>query len=536
MNKKNNPLTSGKRVGKFETIPFPDFKFEHYEPAFDIALKEANDEIDEIRKDESEPTFENTIEALDSAGELLEYVSTVYYNMVGAESNDEFKDLAQKVSPKLSAFSNSIMMDPVLFKKVKAIFDNKENLNFSKEQLRLLEKSYKGFTRNGALLPDKEKEKLRMIDEEMSKLAPKFSKNVLGATNAFEYVTKDESELEGLPQGAKDSAAFMAKQKKKAGWLFNLQAPSAMPVLKYAKNRELREKIYRKFTSRAFNDNFDNQEILKRIAVLRNQRANLLGFETHAQYTLAERMAEKPNTVMSFLDRIFEASLPKAKEELEEVKALAKEIDGLEDFKAWDASYYSEKLRKKKYEFDAEELRPYFKADNVIAGIFKVANKMYDLNFKQIYDIPLYHKDVTTYEVTGSKGEHIGLLYIDLFPRETKRGGAWMTEFRTQGMVKGEMKRPHVAVVCNLSPATDKTPALLQFTEARTLFHEFGHALHGLLSDCHYKTLASPNVYWDFVELPSQVMENWLMEEEALELFATHYKTGKVIPKDLIQK
>ena len=532
----NNPLLSGKRVGKFEAIPFNDFKFEHYEPAFDVALEEAKKDIDVIRNNPDEPTFENVIEALENAGPTLDYVSTVYFNLVGAESNNEFKDLAQKIGPKLSAFSNSIMMDPVIFAKVKVVFDKKDNCDLSKEQIRLLEKNYKGFVRNGALLSEEKKEELKKIDEEMSKLNPQFAKNTLGATNAFELLITDESELDGLPQGAKDAAAFTAKRKEKEGWMFTLQAPSVMPVFKYSKNRNLREKIYKAYSSRSFNDKFDNQEILKRIAVLRFKRANILGYKTHAEYVLEERMAEKPETVHNFLQKIYDVAMPVAKEELAEVKALAKELDGIENFMPWDSSFYNEKLRQKKYEFDGEELRPYFQAENVLQGAFDVANKMYDINFTPISDIPVYHKDVKTFEVTGKDNEHIGLFYVDLFPRETKRGGAWMTEFRTQGMDQGKMKSPHAAIVCNFSPATDKTPALLQISEVQTLFHEFGHALHGLLSDCHYKSLASPNVYWDFVELPSQIMENWVMEKEALNLFAKHYQTGEALPDELIAK
>lgn len=536
METKNNPLLNGKRVGEFDAIPFDQIKFEHFEPAFDYALQEAKKDIEVIKNSEDEATFENTIEALEDSALLLNEVSNIYFNLLGAESDDKMKDLAQKISPKLSAFSNSIMMDPVIFKRVKSIHDKMDKLNLNKEQTRLLEKNYKGFVRNGALLDEDKKEELRQLDNEMSKLSPQYSKNLLGATNAFELIITDESELDGLPQGAKDAAAFMAKRKGKEGYLFNLQAPSVGPVLKYAKNRELREKMYRAYSSRSFNDKFDNQELLKQIAVLRHKRANLLGYKTHAEYTLTERMAEAPQTVHDFLNRIYEVAMPKAKEELEEVKNMAKEMDDLDDFMAWDSSYYSEKLRQKKYEFDEEELRPYFKADNVLTGIFEIANRLYGLNFTQLDNIPVYHEEVKTFKVTDENDKFISLLYVDLFPRETKRGGAWMTEFQTQGMHNGKMKKPHVAVVANLTPATDKDPALLQFSEARTLFHEFGHALHGMLSDCHYRSLASPNVYWDFVELPSQIMENWIMEKDALNIFAKHYKTDELIPEELIKK
>ncbi len=535
-NFKNNPLSNGKRIGKFETIPFKEIKFEHYEPAFNHALEEAKKDIKEIREDKNEPTFENTIEALENSGELLNYVSKVYFNLLGAESDDKMKDLAQKISPLISAFSNSIMTDSIIFKRVKTIHDSRKKLDLDQEQIRLLEKNYKDFVRNGALLDDKEKEELKKIDGQMAKLSPQFTKNLLGATNAFQLVITDETELEGLPQSAKDAAKYAAKQMKEEGWLFNLQAPSVRPIFKYAKNRDLREKMYRAFTSRAFNDKFDNRKILKEVANLRYKRAKLLGFKTHAEYTLTERMAENSKNVHEFLKRIFTVAMPKAKEELNEIQSLAKELDGIDDLQAWDFSFYSEKLRQKKFKFDEEELRPYFKAENVIDGIFEVANKMYGLNFKPITDIQVYNEDVRTYEVIDEKNDHVGLLYIDLYPRETKRSGAWMTTFQTQGMLHDKMKRPHVAVVANLTPATDKSPALLQFSEVRTIFHEFGHALHALLSNCHYRTLASPNVYWDFVELPSQIMENWLMEEKALKIFAKHYQTGEDLPLELIKK
>jgi len=360
---------------------------------------------------------------------------------------------------------------------------------------------------------------------------------VLKATNAFELHITDEAELEGLPQNAKDAAAFTAKKKEKdGGWLFTLQIPSVMPVLKYASNRELRETISRAFRARAYKGEFDNREILKKIADLRQERAELLEYKTHAGYVLEERMAEKPKTVVDFLERIYSIAYPAAKDEVRELAKLAKELDNIDELNSWDSSYYAEKLKKIKYDFDEEELRPYFKVENAVEGLFKVAEKLYNISFAEVKNIPVYNEDVKVYELKDKDGSHLGLLYVDLFPRETKRSGAWMTNFKTQGYENGKVRRPHVAIVANLTPSTDKNPSLLELNEVKTLFHEFGHALHGLLSDCTYKTLASPNVYWDFVELPSQIMENWVMEKQALDLFARHYKTGEKLPDELIQK
>lgn len=368
-------------------------------------------------------------------------------------------------------------------------------------------------------------------------MSPKISQNLLKSTNAFELHITDEKDLEGLPEGAKEAAAFAAKKKgKDGGWLFNLQIPSVLPIYKYAKNRKLREKMNRAYGARAYNDDFDNREILKKIAQLRQERAELLGYKTHAQYVLEERMAETPETVQEFLERVYSVAFPAAKKEIEEIKKLAKETDALEDLQSWDSAYYSERLKKITYDYDEEELRPYFKVENVIDGLFKVARKLYNITFKELKDIPVYHTEVKVYEVDDKDGSHLGLLYMDLFPRETKRNGAWMTNFKTQGLSHGKIRRPHVGIVANLTPSTDKKPSLLELSEVQTLFHEFGHALHGLLSDCTYQTLASPNVYWDFVELPSQIMENWTLEKEALDMFAVNYKTSEKMPDELIQK
>jgi len=519
----------------FDTIPFDKIKIEHFMPAIEEGLKIARENVKAIKDDPASPDFDNTILAMQTSGELLDEVTTVYFNLYSAESNDEFKALAQKISPMLAEFQTQVLTDSDLFKKVEKVYKNQESLNA--EQKRLVEHYYKQFVRNGANLPPEKKKKLEEIDKELSTLSPKFSQNLLKSTNAFELYITDEKDLEGLPEGAKEAAAYAAKKKgKDEGWLFNLQIPSVLPIFKYAKNRKLREKMNRAYGARAFNDEFDNREILKRIVQLRQERAELLGYKTHAQYVLEERMAETPETVEGFLERVYSVAFPAAKKEVDEIQKLAKKADDIEDFQTWDSAYYSEKLKKLKYNYDEEELRPYFKVEYVIQGLFKVAEKLYNITFKELKGIPVYHEEVKVFELDDKDGSHLGLLYLDLFPRETKRSGAWMTTFKTQGLAHGEIRRPHVGIVANLTPSTDKKPSLLELSEVQTLFHEFGHALHGLLSDCTYQTLASPNVYWDFVELPSQIMENWALEKEALDMFAKNYKTGEKMPDELIQK
>ena len=535
-NIKNNPFLKV-RKNKYDAIPFDKIKTEDFMPSIEYGLEKAQQNIEKIKQVIDEPTFENCILPFETSSEFLDEVTSTYFNLYSSESDAEFKKLAQKISPMLAEYKSKILMDEILFGKVKKVYDNRKSLNLNDEQIKLVEETYKSFVRNGALLEPDKKKKLEELDKELSKLGPQFSQNVLNATNAFELHIADEKKLSGLPDIAKEAAAYTAKQKgKDSGWVFTLQYPSVMPVLNYADDRELRKKITKKYNSRAFGDKFDNQDILKKIAILRQERAELLGYKTHAEYTLQERMAEKVETVEDFFERIFSVAMPAAKKEISEVKAHAKELDSLNNIYGWDAQYYSEKLKKKKFDFDEEELRPYFKMENVIEGIFTVANKLYGLKFNQINDVPAYHSDVKVYEVTDDSDTFVGLLYLDLFPRETKQGGAWMTTFRSQGYYKGKVRRPHVSIVANLTPSTDKTPSLLRLGEVTTIFHEFGHSLHSLLSDCTYCSLSGTNVYWDFVELPSQIMENWVKEKEALDLFAFHYETGKKMPDELIQK
>lgn len=531
-----NPFFDTSINNKHNAFAFDKIKLEHFMPAFDKALATAKQEIEAIRNNTEEPTFENTMMAMERAGYDLGDVTTVYFNLMSAHSDNEFKALAQQMAPQLAEFSSSISMCPVLFGKIKALHDKIDELNLNEEQTRLLEKSYKGFVRSGALLNDEDKKKLMMLSMEASRLNPQFSQNVLGATNAFEIVIENKDELKGIPESALAAAAHRAEQQGKKGYLFNLQIPSLNPVLTYCENRELRQKLSKAYSSRAFNDEFDNQELVKKIAGLRQDSAELLGYNTHAHYVLTERMAQNTETVMNFLNRIYDKAIDKAKLEVEELKKLAKELDGIEDFKGWDAGYYSEKLKKRLFDFNEEDLRPYFEMNNVLNGVFEIANKLYGINFNQVNDIPVYHEDVKTYEVTDKDGSYLGLLYMDLYPRATKNGGAWMTTFRTQGLYRDEVIRPHVAIVASLTPPAGDMPSLLNLREVTTIFHEFGHALHALLSDAYFTSLASPNVWWDFVELPSQIMENWATETEALELFAKHYKTGEIIPNELIEK
>jgi len=522
---------------KYDAIPFDKIKREHFIPAFEVAMKKGKEEIAEITNLKKRPTFENTILPYETSGELLDRVATTYFNLYNSESDDKFKSLAQKISPKLAAYKNSILLDDDLFQRIKKVYNNSNSADLNIEQRRLLEEIYLNFVRNGANLSEDKKEKLKEIDQQLSKLSPKFSQNLLASTNQFKLHIKDEKKLEGLPESAIVCAAETARKNgKKDGWMLTLQIPSVQPVLKYAKNRELREKITKAYKSRAYKDKYDNREILKEIASLRKKRAELLGYNTHADYILERRMAKNLSTVDEFLERIYQVALPKAKEELAEIKKYAKENDSIEDFSAWDLSYYSEKVKKQKYNFDEEEVRPYLKVENVVSGLFKVAEKLYGLKFKKTDKIPVYNSSVNTYEVFDEAENFIGILYMDLFPRETKRSGAWMTTYRIQGLQGNEIKTPQVSVNANLTPSTENSPSLLNLDEARTIFHEFGHALHALLSGCTYTTLASPNVYWDFVELPSQIMENWLYQKETLDLFARHYKSSDKIPQELVNK
>tara|TARA_R110002051_G_scaffold128203_1_gene201789 strand:+ start:177 stop:2195 length:2019 start_codon:yes stop_codon:yes gene_type:complete len=528
----NNPL-----LKPFDTAPFSKIKTEHFKPAFLESMAQARQEIDSIANASSVPTFENTIAALDFAGQQLDRVSSVFFNLNSAETNPEIQKIAQEVSPLLSEFSNDIMLNESLFKRVKLVFEQKDDLDLTKEEYTLLDKKYKSFSRNGANLPEDKKSRLREIDAELSKLKLQFGENVLAETNKYEMHLTNEADLDGLPEGEKEAAEQLAKSKDKDGWLITLDYPSYIPFMKYAKNRALRKELSIAFGSKGFhNDELDNQEHIKKIAKLRYERANLLGYKTHAHFVLEERMAKTPEKVHEFLNELLEKAKPAAEREFNELEAFAKELDQIDRLEKWDSAYYSEKLKQKLFNLDDEKLKPYFKLENVIAGVFKVSEKLYGLQFEEVFDIDKYHSDVKTYYVYDEQKNLVSLFYADFHPRPGKRGGAWMTSFKSQYVQNGINVRPHISNVCNFTKPTASKPSLLTFNEVTTLFHEFGHGLHGMLANTIYPGLSGTSVYWDFVELPSQILENWCYEKEALELFATHYDTGEMIPMEMVEK
>lgn len=531
-----NPLLA-EYTSPFETSPFDLLKTEHFLPAIQEAIKIAKADIAKINS-ESEPTFENTLEALDRSGKKLSLISSIFFNLNSAETNDEIQKLAREISPLLTDYSNDILLDQKLFSRVAAVFEKKESLQLTPEQSTLLEKTFKSFVRNGANLNEKDADKLRKIDQELAQLSLKFGENVLAETNKFAHFVSDETELEGLPDGIKEAAAQIAEEKGEPGkWAFTLDYPSYIPAMTYAKNRTLRKTLFLAYnTKSAKGDALDNQEIIKNLLRLRNERANLLGYASHANFVLEERMAKSPKTVLDFLDNLLVKAKPKAKLEVIEVAEFAKKLDGLENLERWDFAYYSELLKKEKYDLDDELLRPYFKLEHVIDGVFQTANKLFGITFKPNADIPVYHPEVTAYEVKDRNNKHLAVFYADFFPRSGKRNGAWMTSFRRQNMENGHDHRPHISIVCNFTKPTKSKPSLLTFNEVTTLFHEFGHALHGMLARGTYESLTGTSVFWDFVELPSQIFENWCYEKECLDLFAKHYETGEKIPEELIKK
>ncbi|MCB4799199.1 M3 family metallopeptidase [Neotamlana laminarinivorans] len=521
----------------YNTAPFSKIKNADFLPAFKQGIKDAKAEIDAITNNPEAPNFKNTIEDLDFSGDQLNRISSIFFNLNSAETNEEIQKIAQEVSPLLSEFSNDVTLNEALFKRVKAVYDAKDDLNLTTEQQTLLDKKYKGFSRNGANLPEDKKQELREIDKELSQLSLKFGENVLAETNKYELHITNEADLDGLPESAIEDAKDTAEQKGKDGWIITLQYPSYVPFMTYAKNRELRKKLSLAFASKGFNnDELDNQDIVLKIVKLRHKRANLLGYKTHAHFVLEERMAKNPETVTTFLNDLLQKAKPAAKQEFDKLSDFAKKLDGIDQLQKWDASYYSEKLKQKLFDLDDEKLKPYFKLENVINGVFTIANKLFGLQFEEINDIDKYHNDVLTYKVTDTEGNYISIFYADFFPRAGKRGGAWMTVYKPQYIKADKNDRPHISIVCNFTKPTKSKPSLLTFNEVTTLFHEFGHALHGMLANTTYPSLSGTSVFWDFVELPSQVFENWCYEKEALELFATHYETDEVIPMDLVEK
>ncbi len=540
MTDSSNPLL------QLSTNPFGAFAFDrvekkHFKPALQDAIAIAEKGFAEVRAGTSPATFANTILKIETAPERVNHVVSIFYNLVGTNSDPEMQALNKELSPILADFSSNLLLDAGIFKRVKAAWDTRETQGLKGEELRLAEKLYKSFIRNGALLNETDKTKLREIDQKLAKVVPEFGDNVLKATNEFKLIIDDKADLEGLPAQAIESYKEAADEADLKGkWLVTLHAPSFIPFMTYSPKRRLREQLWRAYNGRALNE---NQTVLLEIAKLRHQRANLLGYKTHAHFVLEERMASNPETVQKFLDRLMDKVQPAARRDLSEVRQFKKDTSGDESFEPWDYAFWSEKLKLKLHDFDEEALRPYFQLEKVIDGVFEHARKLFGLVFKPVSGIPTHHPEVKTYEVVEeSSGRHVGLFYADFFPRASKRSGAWMTSFRDQGFYQwnakasGAVERPHIAIVCNFTKPTANAPSLLTLDEVKTLFHEFGHALHGLLSDCKYVSLGGTNVYWDFVELPSQIMENWVSEQEALGLFAKHHQTGEIIPQELITK
>ncbi len=522
---------------KHNTAPFSQIKLDHYKPAFIENIAAAKAEINAIINNPEKPTFENTIEALDFSGDALDRLSSIFFNLNSAETCDEMQKIAQEVSPLLTKFSNDITLNEDLFLRIKTVYDQKNQLILTIEQATLLEKKFKSFARNGALLTEGNKLKLREIDTELAKLKLTYGENVLAETNNYQLHITNESDLKGLPEGTIEAAKSLAKSKELDGWIFTLDFPSYIPFVTYANNRELRAAMAIAAGKKAFQNNeFDNQEITLKIAKLRHKRANLLGYTTHSDFVLEERMAQNPDKVKSFLNDLLAKAKPAAEKEFAELSAFAKDIDGIDQLEKWDGAYYSEKLKQKLFSLDDELLKPYFQLENVLNGAFTIAGKLFGLTFTEVFDIDKYHPEVTTYEVKDEFGELVSIFYADFFPRKGKRNGAWMTSFKSQSIKNEVNERPHVSNVCNFTPPTESKPSLLTFNEVTTLFHEFGHGLHGMLANTTYPSLSGTSVYWDFVELPSQVMENWCYEPEALALFAKHYETGEIIPQEYVEK
>ena len=521
----------------YNSAPFSKIKIEDYPPAFEANIAAARAEIEAITQNPAAPTFENTIEALEFSGQALDRLSSIFFNLNSAETNDELQKIAQEVSPLLTAFSNDISLNETLFARVKAVYDQCDKLNLTVEQATLLDKKFKGFSRNGALLAETDKAQLREIDAELAKCKLTFGEHVLAETNNYQLHITNESDLKGLPEGTIEAAKSLAKSKELEGWIFTLDYPSYIPFVTYADNRELRREISIAAGKKAFQNNeFDNQEITLKIAKLRFERANLLGYKTHSHFVLEERMAQNPDKVKLFLNDLLAKAKPAAQREFSELSAFAKDLDGIKQLEKWDSAYYSEKLKQKLFNLDDELLKPYFQLENVLQGAFTIANKLFGLTFTEIFDIDKYHEEVSTYEVKDEFGELVAIFYADFFPRKGKRNGAWMTSFKSQSIKDGVNERPHISNVCNFTKPTETKPSLLTFNEVTTLFHEFGHGLHGMLANTTYPSLSGTSVYWDFVELPSQVMENWCYEPEALALFAKHYETGEIIPQEYVEK
>ena len=542
-------IENTKRVNPFleqyktphETVPFDKIKLEDYEEAFLEGIRRDDEQIEKTINNPAEPTFDNTIinvdDDKDGYYDLLSRVSTVFFNLLSAETNDEMDALAQKMQPILTKHANDVRLNKKLFERIKAVYDNHREL--TPEEQRLLDNCYDGFVRSGALLDDEGKEKLRKLTEEASMLSLQFSQNLLKETKAYTLHITDEKDLDGLPDTAKEAAAMTAKEQKKEGWIFTLDYPSYSPFMTYSTRRELRREMYMQRNTMCTHDNGENNlEICKRIVNLRREIAQLLGYETYAEYVLKNRMASNTQNVYKLLDDLIDAYMPTAKLEVADIEKKAKSMEG-DDFKLepWDFSFYSHKLQLEKFNLDAEMLRPYFELSRVIDGVFGLANRLYGITFKENKDIPVYHPDVKAYEVFDKDGSYLAVFYADFHPRKGKQGGAWMTEYQGQWIdKKGENVRPHVSVVMNFTKPTAEKPALLTLGEVETFLHEFGHSLHGMFANTRFESLSGTNVWWDFVELPSQFMENYGAEKEFLRTFAFHYKTGEPLPDELIER
>ena len=522
------------------TVPFHLIKLEHFEPAIREGIKQQQAEIEDITAQTEAPTFENTIEAFERSGRLLERATTVFENLMSAETNDEMQELAKTLMPLLSEHANNISLNEALFHRVKAVYDQREALNLSTEQFRLLEDTYVGFARNGANLEGKDKETYRTLTNQLSLLTLQFSENLLKETNDYQLHITEADQLAGLPESSKAAAQEAAHEKGLEGWVFTLQAPSYMPFMMYAEKRELRKELYMAYNTKCTHENSANNfEIVRQLVNLRLQLAQLLGYQTYADYKLERRMAENATNVYQLLDDLLEAYTPTALKEVEAVKAIAKELDGADfELMPWDWSYYSHKLKERIFQFDSEQLRPYFELSNVIKGVFGLATRLYGITFKENKEIPVYHPDVKAYEVYDKDGSYLAVLLTDFHPRSGKQGGAWMTSYKGQWKdpQTGENSRPHVSLVMNFSKPTKEKPALLTFGEVETFLHEFGHSLHEIFANTTYQSLSGTNVYWDFVEMPSQFMENFATQKEFLHTFARHYQTGELIPDDLVQR
>ena len=534
-NMKNPLLTES--TAPFGAPEFDKIKNEHYLPAFEQGIAEAKAEIDAIVANQEEPTFENTIEAMEYAGQTLSKVASIFYAVMEAHTDDEKQQIAEQISPMLTEYSMYVSLNNDLFQRVKAVYEKKDELGLDQDQMTLLEDNYKSFVRGGANLSDEDKAVYSKLSEELSLATLQFSKNVLAATNAYTLHITDSTELGGLPEFVRTMAAETAAEKGLEGWAFTLDYPSYGPFLKYSTNRELRKQVWMAYNTRAIGGEFDNTEIVKKIVDLRIKIANILGYETYADYALEERMAKSKTTVDGFIMQLLEPSMEFAKKDVADVLAYAKK-NGFEEnvLQPWDFSYWSERYQEAEYSLSAEELKPYFQLESCIDAVFGLATRLYGITFEERNDIPVYHQDVKVYEVKDADGTHLSLFYADFFPRASKRGGAWMTDFRGQSVRDGVEYRPFVTIVCNFTKPTADAPALITHDELTTFLHEFGHALHGMLAKGRYPSLTGTSVSRDFVELPSQIMENWAYEPEYLNSFAKHYQTGEPIPAELIEK